>query len=126
VPRGSVKPTNPATDLPRVPRASRKPSVHAPSPETSLAALIQQAEALGLDEAGKKKFVETMWKWLLDGDSSEKMAIAAARILGRGFISEKVDVDKPVALKIEGLDAGISRLMGSDNLPELGPQAEDK
>jgi hypothetical protein len=64
----------------------------------------------GLDEKSKSAFVKRMWKWLDSGD--EKLMRAAAGILGRGFISDKIDVNKTEELPIRGFKEGVTKLFG--------------
>jgi len=63
----------------------------------------------GLDEHSKSSFVREMWAWLM-GDN-EKLKRQASMILGRGFIGEKVLVDKPEELPIQGFEEGIASLL---------------
>ena len=63
----------------------------------------------GLDENSKTEFVKTMWAWLRGG--SENQQLQAARILGKGFIGERLTSDKPEVLKFAGYDAGIERML---------------
>lgn len=67
-------------------------------------------QAQGLDEQSKSSFVREMWAWLMGEDGRLKRQ--AAMILGRGFIGEKVLVDKPEELPIQGFDEGITSLLG--------------
>jgi hypothetical protein len=64
----------------------------------------------GLDENSKKAFVKRMWKWMDSGD--EKLMRAAAGILGRGFISDKIDVNKTEELPIRGFKEGVTKMFG--------------
>lgn len=64
----------------------------------------------GLDDKSKSAFVKRMWKWLDSGD--EKLMRAAAGILGRGFISDKIDVNKTEELPIRGFKEGVTKLFG--------------
>lgn len=79
--------------------------------EVVRAALEKELESRDLGDGSKRAFVEKMWDWLTNG--TEKERITAARVLGRGFIGEKVTTDKPEELPIAGFDDGI-RNMGLD------------
>ncbi len=72
-------------------------------------ALEMNLAAKGLDDHSKSEFVAQMWNWLINGDS--RRATAAARILGRGFIGEKVDDKKPLVLQIDGFTEGVAKMM---------------
>jgi len=68
-------------------------------------------------EQNADRFMQTMWEWLSDGEDSKsanERKCTAARILAKGYISEKKDKDAPVqAVKFEGLSAeGLSNLTG--------------
>lgn len=80
-------------------------------------AVERNLRAKGLDEQSKNVFVEELWDWMLN--QNDKRAIAAARILGRGFIGEKVGDGKPIKLEIEGFGEGLQRMLGG-----AGAQAE--
>jgi hypothetical protein len=44
---------------------------------------------------------------------------------GRGFIAEKLEVDKPEALPLAGLEAGLKRMgLDDDVVAKLGPAPE--
>jgi hypothetical protein len=89
------------------------------SPEIQ-AALETELTIHGLDEKSKDAFVHEMWDWLR-GDSEEK-AKKAAGILGRGFIAEKVNVDKPETLPIEGIEDMANSMLGT---VKPSPQPKD-
>jgi hypothetical protein len=76
-----------------------------------LAELEKQMSPRGLDEKSKDRYVQLLWDWL---EGTDKMkAQTAARILGKGFISERISVEAPEELRIEGWDEGIKMLLGS-------------
>lgn len=75
-------------------------------------AIERELAKRGLDEQSKTAFVEKMWQWL-EGTEGEKRAMTAARILGKGFISERIDVNKPADLPIRDLSSGIAVMMGA-------------
>ena len=84
-------------------------------------AIERGLKARGLDEDSKDEFVRQMWSWLRSDD--KELMQTAARILGRGFISEKLTVEKPAALPIEGFAEGIARLTG-ESAKEADPEEE--
>jgi hypothetical protein len=73
-------------------------------------AIEKELAKRGLDEQSKVAFVDKMWRWL-EGQEGEKRALTAARILGKGFISERIDVNKPMDLPIRDLSSGIAVMM---------------
>ena len=83
----------------------------AESPEVQTL-IEEELKHKGLDQASKDGFVEEMWRWLYHGNKDLK--IAAARILGRGFIAEKVDSNKPQELIIRNYGEGIQRMFSED------------
>jgi hypothetical protein len=90
------------------------------------AAIEKALEKRGLDEASKAHFVSILWKYAESIDlNDEKKTLAAWRILGRGFVAEKVVVDKPEALPLAGLEAGLKRMgLDDDVVAKLGPAPE--
>lgn len=85
--------------------------------------LEKMLAAKGLDETSRDAFVKEMWTWLRGGNM--KLMTRAAAILGKGFIAEKVQIDKPEDLPIEGFQDGLSFLMGDvprgDQMPASKP-----
>lgn len=75
------------------------------------AAIEKALEKRGLDEASKAHFVSILWRFAESNDvNDEKKTLAAWRILGRGFIAEKVVVDEPETLPLKNLDEGLKRM----------------
>lgn len=64
----------------------------------------------GLDEHSKMTFVREMWAWLRSGN--RELMVRAAAILGKGFIGEKVLVDRPEDLPIQNFEEGLRMMMG--------------
>ena len=85
------------------------------------AAIEKDLQKRGLDEKSKKHFVELLWRYAESEDpADEKRQLAALRLLGRGFIGEKIDVDAPQELKISGFEEGLRRMGLLDDLrPEV-------
>lgn len=102
---------------------------------TVKAAIEENLTVKGLDSRSKDKYVQKMWDWLegaesvvykedgvtVDEEKTEKKrksaqeyALTAARILGKGFISEKVNNDKPEELRLSNWDNGIKRMTGEN------------
>jgi hypothetical protein len=87
------------------------------------AAIEKALEKRGLDEESKAHFVSILWRFAESNDvNDEKKTLAAWRILGRGFIAEKVVVDQPEELRLTSLEKGLAR-MGLDDasIAKLGP-----
>lgn len=93
---------------------------HDPNVQQAIQKTLQKR---GLDEASKEHFVSILWRFAESNDvNDERKTLAAWRILGRGFIAEKVVVDKPEELRLTGLDEGLRRMgLGDDALAKLGP-----
>ena len=72
--------------------------------------------SLGLDENSKTAFVRKMWMWLYG--SNQDLAIKAATVLGKGFIGDKVEVNKPQELPIKDFQKGVNRMLGQDGADE--------
>ena len=97
-----------------------------------------QLSTRGLSDQDRAHFVRTLWR-LFESENPvhEAKAIAAMRILGRAFISEKVENTQVEKLQIVGLDEGIARMTGESaaqddsnpfgelrRLPEIGVDEE--
>lgn len=76
----------------------------------------------GLADTDKQRFVAKMWSWL-DGSEGPECQLTAARILGKGFIGEKVTTERPEPLPLAGIKAGIARML--DQPEESGEVATD-
>jgi hypothetical protein len=78
-------------------------------------AIEKTLQKRGLDSESKNYFVQRLWEFFESTDpADEKRQLQAMRILGRGFIAEKVEGDKPEELTIHGFDEGLKR-MGLDD-----------
>lgn len=103
--------------------------------ETVRQAIANNLRASGLDEDSKDRFVKKMWSWVdsiediildpntgqvdilattLHRTSMKDFALAGARILSKGFISDKVVDNKPAALPIKGWGEGVSKMLGGE------------
>jgi len=67
--------------------------------------ITESLKKAGLDDEHKKNYVAILWEWLKSPDTDLKQT--AARILSKAFISERVQIEKPESLKIEGLEEGL-------------------
>jgi hypothetical protein len=84
------------------------------------AAIEKTLQKRGLDEKSKEHFVDLLWRYAESEEpADEKRQLAALRILGKAFVGEKIEVDKPEELKISGLEAGLKRMLGDsyEDLP---------
>jgi hypothetical protein len=109
---------------PQLPPAQVAETAQTLQSDPNVKAAIEKAlEKRGLDEASKAHFVSILWRYAESIDlSDEKKTLAAWRILGRGFIGEKLEVDKPEALPLAGLESGLQRMgLGDDVVARLGP-----
>lgn len=78
--------------------------------------LEKQMSPRGLDEKSKDRYVKILWEWL-EGTDRPK-AQTAARILGKGFIGERIEIEEPTVLRIEGFEEGIKELLSDSEGPE--------
>lgn len=96
------------------------------------AAIEEQLTVHGLDDCSKEAYVKFLWDTMrkmneedVDGrpmvnEAKLKIGLTSMRILGKGFVGEKVDVNKPAELPIQGLDDGLKRMMGKSEDEEEG------
>lgn len=79
------------------------------------AAIEKTLQKRGLDEKSKDYYVERLWHYFdSEAPADEKRQLAAMRILGKAFVGEKIEVDKPEELRISGIEAGLKRMLGDD------------
>jgi hypothetical protein len=79
------------------------------------AAIQKTLQKRGLDEDSKEHFVDLLWRYAeSEAPADEKRQLAALRILGKAFVGEKIEVDKPEELRISGLEEGLKRMLGED------------
>jgi hypothetical protein len=86
-------------------------------------AIQKTLEKRGLDEKSKQHYVALLWRYAeSEKPDDEKRQLQSLRILGRAFIADKVEVDKPVDLPIKNLDEGLKRMgLDAKSLARLGP-----
>jgi hypothetical protein len=87
------------------------------------AAIEKTLQKRGLDEKSKEHFVDLLWRYAeSEAPADEKRQLAALRILGKAFVGEKIEVDKPEELRISGFEAGLKRMLGDsyEDLPWVG------
>jgi hypothetical protein len=81
--------------------------IHTPAVQAELEKLM---DARGLNERNADRFLEELWTWLLGEDNALKQT--AARILGRCYVTERMEVSPPpAALRIEGMDEDAIRAL---------------
>jgi hypothetical protein len=80
----------------------------------------QQLSTRGLGDTDRDHFVRKLWDLFESPDPrQEAKSIAAMRILGRAFISEKVENTQIEKLQIVGLEEGLARMTaGADGAQE--------
>ena len=77
------------------------------------AAIERTLQKRGLDEKSKEHFVDLLWRYAESEDPrDEKRQLMALRILGKAFVGEQVQVDKPEELRIAGADELIKSILG--------------
>ena len=86
------------------------------------AEIEEQFKLVGLDDGSKDAYVKELFAWFWGADNELKMT--AARILGRAFIADKV-VDKPAVLEIKGIEDGVARMLGTNEI-SAEPVEEEK
>lgn len=80
---------------------------HSPHVQTALGSMLAQ---LSLDGESKEFYVRELWfRFRSSQDIRER--IAAMKMLGKAFISERVEVSRPEELRIEGFEAGVEGML---------------
>jgi len=73
----------------------------------------KQLTPRGLSDHDRDYFVTRLWQMFESNDPREEQkALSAMRILGKAFISEKVENTQVEMLKIAGISEGLERMMG--------------
>jgi hypothetical protein len=84
---------------------------------------IQKAlEAEGLDDKSREVYVRKIWDWFLNGNKDQ--SLTAARLLGRAFIVEKVDTNRPQELIIRNYAQGVEQMFAPVGDLELGEDVD--
>jgi hypothetical protein len=75
----------------------------------------------GLSDQDRDYFVKRLWQLFESSDPRmEAKSLSAMRILGKAFVSEKIENTQVEVLKISGLDDGIARMTGGDPDAQTG------
>jgi hypothetical protein len=87
------------------------------------AAVQKELEKLGLDEESKLKYVQLLWRYAAsEAPENEKRQLTSLRLLGKAFLPQQVQIDKPETLPLKGLDEGLKRMgLDDDAVATLGP-----
>jgi hypothetical protein len=73
----------------------------------------KQLSPRGLSDHDRDHFVQRLWQLFESNDPREEQkALSAMRILGKAFISEKVENTQVEMLKIAGINEGLQRMIG--------------
>jgi hypothetical protein len=82
----------------------------------------------GLDDESREYFVQKLWQLFESNDPrQEQKALGAMRILGRAFISEKIENTQVEMLKINGISEGLERMLGeADSEAQAGVSPFDE
>jgi|SRR5882762_2489312 len=69
----------------------------------------------GLDDESREYFVQRLWQYFESNDlRQEQKALSAMRILGKAFISEKIENTQVEKLQLAGINEGLEKMMGLD------------
>jgi len=82
-------------------QSARKTGSRMISTPAVLAEVERLMEDKGLGERNSKEFIDRLWDWFLGEDKALKQT--AARILGRGYVQERLEVSPPQVIFVEGL-----------------------
>lgn len=89
-----------------------------PNVRTEVQSLLKKR---GLDDESREHFVNRLWELFESTDPRlEQKALSAMRILGRAFVSEKVENVQVETLKIAGINEGLARMMGGGDEAQAG------
>jgi len=81
---------------------------HDPRVQSAIEKTLQKR---GLDKESKDHFVELLWKYAESSDPrDEKRQLQAWRLLGKGFIADRLELEPPVALPIAGATDMLRRM----------------
>ena len=81
------------------------------------AAVQTELKRLGLDAESKEKYIQLLWRYAAsEAPEHEKRQLTSLRLLGKAFLPEQVQIEKPEALPLRGLDEGLRRMGLSDDV----------
>jgi hypothetical protein len=88
-------------------------------------AVQKQLQKRGLDEKSKDYFVELMWRYAeSENPNDEKRQLQAMRILGKAFIGEHVEINKPEVLRFAGFEEEIKKMFDGHDPREQQPDLD--
>ena len=74
-------------------------------------AVQKQLQKRGLDEKSKDHFVELIWRYAeSENPNDEKRQLQSLRILGKAFIADHVEINKPEVLRFSGFEEDIKKM----------------
>jgi hypothetical protein len=80
------------------------------------AAVQIELERLGLDAESKEQYIRLLWRYAASEKfEDEKRQLTSLRLLGKAFLPEQLQVEKPEPLPLSGLDEGLRRMGLSDD-----------
>lgn len=82
---------------------------HDASVRTQVQSLLKKR---GLDDESRDYFIQKLWAYFESNDPrQEQKALSAMRILGKAFVSEKIENTQVEMLKIAGINEGLERML---------------
>lgn len=75
----------------------------------------KQLTPRGLSDRDRDYYIQRLWQMFDSNDPrDEAKSLGAMRILGKAFVSEKVENIQVETLKIAGINEGLARMLGED------------
>jgi hypothetical protein len=75
------------------------------------AAVQTELQRLGLDAESKEQYIQLLWRYAAsEAPEHEKRQLTSLRLLGKAFLPEQVQIEKPETLPLRGLDEGLKLL----------------
>jgi hypothetical protein len=102
-------------------------TAHELEKDPNIQAAVQiELKRLGLDAESKEQYIRLLWRYAASElPENEKRQLTSLRLLGRAFLPEQVQIDKPETLPLVGLEAGLKRMgLDDDVVAKLGPAPE--
>ena len=87
-------------------------------------ALARLLKAIGIDEESRQQFVKEIWLWFY-GEATD-LKLQASRILAKIFFGDAPAQQEAPALKIQGFEGGVERLLGGQEPLPVQPQTTEE
>jgi hypothetical protein len=88
-------------------------------------AVQKELQKRGLDDKSKEHFVGLLWRYAeSENPNDEKRQLQSLRILGKAFIADHVEINKPEVLRFSGFEEDIKKMFDGHDPREQQPDLD--